>query len=263
MTPESNSSLSLDSVSTPPTPSSQLPTGPDAAPTPPPTLQLPQPSQCELQRRAQSDRASMAISEKMLQGWKLLAQECPNPTCHGVPLLKPPKARSEAAPPASVSDASTIMDELPASGRMRSTSKRSKFTSGSSQGVPPLQDPRMLCVSCGSRYLNQADVAAYDAFEAQQKAIQNAQAGSSKRTAAAASVEDASPSRDQAKEASHVDEPAAKRQHASNNAEELRQLEPKAAMPSAATNSATVPRQQPTSAAASSDLGLVSLLNST
>ncbi len=40
-----------------------------------------------LQRREQSDRSSKLIGEKMLQGWKMLGEYCPNTTCHGIPLV--------------------------------------------------------------------------------------------------------------------------------------------------------------------------------
>lgn len=43
-------------------------------------------------RREQSDRASQEIGNRLLQGWAMLADECPGPTCYGVPLVRPPKA---------------------------------------------------------------------------------------------------------------------------------------------------------------------------
>ncbi|KIJ56729.1 hypothetical protein M422DRAFT_238337 [Sphaerobolus stellatus SS14] len=49
-------------------------------------------------RRAQSDMASAEIGRRMLQGWAMLAEECPNPTCYGVPLVRPPKAGGEKDP---------------------------------------------------------------------------------------------------------------------------------------------------------------------
>ncbi|KAK2466150.1 hypothetical protein APHAL10511_001792 [Amanita phalloides] len=44
-------------------------------------------------RREQSDRASREIGNRLLQGWTMLADECPNPTCYGVPLVRPPGGR--------------------------------------------------------------------------------------------------------------------------------------------------------------------------
>ncbi|KAF9918275.1 hypothetical protein BX616_009667 [Lobosporangium transversale] len=35
-------------------------------------------------RREQSERASQLIGQKMLQGWAMLQDPCPNPSCHGV-----------------------------------------------------------------------------------------------------------------------------------------------------------------------------------
>ncbi|KAF8958926.1 hypothetical protein BGZ46_001871 [Entomortierella lignicola] len=39
-------------------------------------------------KRKQSDRASKLIGQKMLQGWTMLQDPCPNTSCHGVPLLR-------------------------------------------------------------------------------------------------------------------------------------------------------------------------------
>jgi uncharacterized Zn finger protein (UPF0148 family) len=44
-------------------------------------------------RRAQSDRASAEIGRLLLQGWTMLADECPRPSCYGVPLMRPPRSR--------------------------------------------------------------------------------------------------------------------------------------------------------------------------
>ena len=52
---------------------------------------LPPPTEAMLARRAQSDYASAEIGKKLLQGWAMLADECPNSTCYGVPLLRPPR----------------------------------------------------------------------------------------------------------------------------------------------------------------------------
>jgi hypothetical protein len=43
-------------------------------------------------RREQSDRASSKIASRLLKGWAMLAEECPNPLCFGVPLVRPPKS---------------------------------------------------------------------------------------------------------------------------------------------------------------------------
>ncbi|KAF8939189.1 hypothetical protein BGZ58_010445 [Dissophora ornata] len=39
-------------------------------------------------KREQNERASRLIGLKMLQGWAMLQDPCPNPACHGVPLLR-------------------------------------------------------------------------------------------------------------------------------------------------------------------------------
>ncbi|KAJ7068188.1 hypothetical protein C8F01DRAFT_1117230 [Mycena amicta] len=49
-------------------------------------------------RREQSDAASSAIGERLLKGWAMLAEECPAPTCFGVPLVRPPKAGRDKDP---------------------------------------------------------------------------------------------------------------------------------------------------------------------
>jgi len=38
-------------------------------------------------QREQSERASRLMGEKMLQGWAMLQDPCPNPTCNGVSLM--------------------------------------------------------------------------------------------------------------------------------------------------------------------------------
>ena len=45
-----------------------------------------------LRRRQQSDAASAEIGRRLLKGWAMLADECPNVRCYGVPLVRPPKA---------------------------------------------------------------------------------------------------------------------------------------------------------------------------
>ncbi|EJD53824.1 hypothetical protein AURDEDRAFT_141792 [Auricularia subglabra TFB-10046 SS5] len=47
-------------------------------------------------RREQSDRASAEIGRRLLQGWAMLGDECPNPTCYGVPLMRPPPTSSSS-----------------------------------------------------------------------------------------------------------------------------------------------------------------------
>ena len=41
--------------------------------------------------REQSDTASSEIGKRLLKGWAMLGDECPNVRCYGVPLVRPPK----------------------------------------------------------------------------------------------------------------------------------------------------------------------------
>ncbi|CAE6461045.1 unnamed protein product [Rhizoctonia solani] len=59
---------------------------------------LPPPSEETLRRRAQSDRASTEIGNRMLKGWAMLAEECPNDSCWAIPLVRFPRARPGAEP---------------------------------------------------------------------------------------------------------------------------------------------------------------------
>lgn len=77
------SSEEFSRVSTPPTEVSDALSSPTFAP-PPITQEL-------VHRRAQSDMASAEIGKRMLRGWAMLAEECPNESCYGVPLIRPPK----------------------------------------------------------------------------------------------------------------------------------------------------------------------------
>lgn len=48
------------------------------------------------QRREQSDRASSEIGKRLLQGWTMLGDECPNEGCYGVPLVCQSRATGAA-----------------------------------------------------------------------------------------------------------------------------------------------------------------------
>lgn len=73
----------------PPSRTSTPPT--DVTPPPSPPFVLPPPTAEQLSRRAQSDMASREIGTKMLRGYAMLAEQCPNSTCYGIPLVRPPK----------------------------------------------------------------------------------------------------------------------------------------------------------------------------
>ncbi|KAF7331981.1 Sjogrens syndrome scleroderma autoantigen 1 family protein [Mycena kentingensis (nom. inval.)] len=57
---------------------------------------LPPESAESRQRREQSDMASTEIGKRLLKGWAMLADECPN--CFGIPLVRPPNAGGERDP---------------------------------------------------------------------------------------------------------------------------------------------------------------------
>ncbi|KAJ7095301.1 hypothetical protein B0H15DRAFT_104476 [Mycena belliarum] len=86
--PDSSASVSssshLSRSSTPPTEVSSTPSSP--------VFTLPAETEESRQRREQSDAASSAIGQRLLKGWAMLADECPNVSCFGVPLVRPPKA---------------------------------------------------------------------------------------------------------------------------------------------------------------------------
>ncbi|KAF8812364.1 hypothetical protein BYT27DRAFT_7159669 [Phlegmacium glaucopus] len=86
--PSSESYISRSS--TPPTEISESLSSPIFAP-PPETVET-------RRRREQSDRASSEIGKKLLKGWAMLADECPNESCYGVPLVRPPKSSNDKDP---------------------------------------------------------------------------------------------------------------------------------------------------------------------
>ncbi|KZT56313.1 hypothetical protein CALCODRAFT_497626 [Calocera cornea HHB12733] len=81
LSPTSSPHTRLSPNSTPPT------TPPSRSPSLP---ALPDPSPLTLQRRAQSDLASQRIGDRLLKGWAMLGEECPNDSCWGVPLVRRP-----------------------------------------------------------------------------------------------------------------------------------------------------------------------------
>ncbi|KAI9574586.1 hypothetical protein HD554DRAFT_2048231 [Boletus coccyginus] len=93
---ESHSSSTISSTShgsrpsTPPTDLSSTLSSPTFAP----------PAETEdiIRRRQQSDRASTEIGKRLLKGWAMLAEECPNTRCYGVPLVRPPKTGVDKDP---------------------------------------------------------------------------------------------------------------------------------------------------------------------
>ncbi|KAF7301340.1 hypothetical protein MIND_00699200 [Mycena indigotica] len=97
--PEGSSSSSSKTARPQPEPSSASSSSHLSRSSTPPTevseaseFVLPPESEQSRRRREQSDLASSAIGERLLKGWAMLAEECPSPTCFGVPLVRPPKA---------------------------------------------------------------------------------------------------------------------------------------------------------------------------
>lgn len=76
--------------STPPTEDADVPDSP--------TFAIPAETEDSIRRRQQSDLASAEIGNRLLRGWAMLADECPRSTCHGIPLVRPPKTGQEKNP---------------------------------------------------------------------------------------------------------------------------------------------------------------------
>ncbi|KAI9063358.1 hypothetical protein FKP32DRAFT_1719435 [Trametes sanguinea] len=83
-------STRISRTSTPPTDVSEAPDSPPLVPIMD-TAEL-------LRRRQQSDTASAEIGKRMLKGWAMLGDECPNPNCYGIPLVRPPKTQATIDP---------------------------------------------------------------------------------------------------------------------------------------------------------------------
>jgi len=56
-----------------------------------PTFAPPIETEDVMRRRQQSDLASSEIGKRLLKGWAMLGEECPNVRCFGIPLVRPPK----------------------------------------------------------------------------------------------------------------------------------------------------------------------------
>ncbi|KAI0028197.1 hypothetical protein K488DRAFT_89977 [Vararia minispora EC-137] len=51
-----------------------------------------------IRRRHQSEMASAEMAKLLLKGWAMLADECINPSCSRIPLMRPPKSGGEKDP---------------------------------------------------------------------------------------------------------------------------------------------------------------------
>lgn len=63
-----------------------------------PTFAPPVDTEETIRRRQQSDQASSEIGKRLLKGWAMLGEECPNIRCYGIPLVRPPKTGEERDP---------------------------------------------------------------------------------------------------------------------------------------------------------------------
>ncbi|KAG1833051.1 hypothetical protein EV424DRAFT_1013952 [Suillus variegatus] len=88
-----NSSSTHESNSRPSTPPTELSSALSS-----PTFAPPIDTEEIIRRRQQSDQASAEIGKRLLKGWAMLGEECPNIRCYGVPLVRPPKGGEERDP---------------------------------------------------------------------------------------------------------------------------------------------------------------------
>ncbi|TFK28813.1 hypothetical protein FA15DRAFT_664878 [Coprinopsis marcescibilis] len=63
-----------------------------------PLFVLPPETEESRRRRDQSDRASKELGRRLLRGWAMLGEECQNPTCIGVPLMRQPNTGGQQSP---------------------------------------------------------------------------------------------------------------------------------------------------------------------
>ena len=90
---ESQSAASTNYTNHDPTPSTPLTEMSSALSSP--TFAPPVDTAELMRRRHQSDTASSEIGKRLLKGWAMLADECPNTQCYGIPLVRPPKTGPE------------------------------------------------------------------------------------------------------------------------------------------------------------------------
>ncbi|KAG7449274.1 uncharacterized protein BT62DRAFT_929247 [Guyanagaster necrorhizus] len=84
-----------------------------------PTFVLPPETGESRRRREQSDMASVELGKRLLQGWAMLGDECPNTQCFGVPLVRPPKTAARDSNKECVICGSIYVTEIDWAGRER------------------------------------------------------------------------------------------------------------------------------------------------
>ncbi|PBL02492.1 hypothetical protein ARMGADRAFT_1005850 [Armillaria gallica] len=82
-----------------------------------PIFVLPPETEESRRRREQLDMASAELGKRLLQGWAMLGDECPNVQCFGVPLVRPPKTVTHDSNKECVVCGSVYMTEIDWAGR--------------------------------------------------------------------------------------------------------------------------------------------------
>ncbi|KAL5527497.1 hypothetical protein ACEPAG_6288 [Sanghuangporus baumii] len=101
-----------------------------------PTFALPVETAESVRRRQQSDAASAEIGARLLKGWTMLADECPNERCFGVPLVRPPLVGGRDPRKECVACGTLYVDEKDANGWERLVISEQRASSSSTTTVP-------------------------------------------------------------------------------------------------------------------------------
>ncbi|KAL5530318.1 hypothetical protein ACEPAF_6575 [Sanghuangporus sanghuang] len=101
-----------------------------------PTFALPVETAESVRRREQSDAASAEIGVRLLKGWTMLADECPNERCYGVPLVRPPLVGGRDPRKECVACGTVYVDEKDADGWERLVIAEQRAASSSTTIVP-------------------------------------------------------------------------------------------------------------------------------
>ncbi|KAG1779806.1 hypothetical protein EV702DRAFT_965449 [Suillus placidus] len=125
-----DSSSTYESNSRPSTPPTELSSALSS-----PTFAPPIDTEETIRRRQQSDRASAEIGKRLLKGWAMLGDECPNIRCYGVPLVRPPKGGDERDPRKECVICGTVYVTDVSEGWQRLVPAPPAIEAGSSSGV--------------------------------------------------------------------------------------------------------------------------------